>query len=249
MTHMPGGADTDLLSPNFGARRGTARPDMVVLHYTGMTSAKDALERLRDPASKVSCHYLIDLDGARAKLVRPRHRAWHAGVSSWGGVRDVNSHSIGIELVNPGAEPDCHPFPEPQTTRLEALLAHLIRRFSIRPERVVGHACIAPGRKIDPGPKFDWRRLALQGLSVWLDPEPAETRTEATPNGADPSRFQRAARRFGYPVPASGAWCAGTRSVWEAYRMRFYPQFANVRPFAGGVRRLERLAERWPARL
>ncbi|MEM0944549.1 MAG: N-acetylmuramoyl-L-alanine amidase, partial [Pseudomonadota bacterium] len=128
---------------------------MVVLHYTGMESAAAAIARLADPDAEVSAHYVIDQDGTRTKMVRPHHRAWHAGVSRWGEVADVNSHSIGIELVNPGDQP----YPEAQMATLEALLGHLLARFSIQPERVVGHACVAPGRKIDPGPKFDWRRL------------------------------------------------------------------------------------------
>ncbi|MEM1275412.1 MAG: N-acetylmuramoyl-L-alanine amidase [Pseudomonadota bacterium] len=233
-------------SPNFGERRGVDRPDMIVLHYTAMESAEAALARLSDPEAEVSCHYLIDLDGARSKLVRPRHRAWHAGVSCWGGVQDVNSHSIGIELVNRGAGPDYAPFPEAQIAQLEALLLHLMGRFSIPAERVVGHACVAPGRKIDPGPKFDWRRLALSGASIWLDPEEAIPAQSPLPDAA---RFQEAARKFGYFTPDGGQWCAETRAVWAAFAMRFLPQIHRGDPSAAATRHLERLAERWPSQL
>ncbi|MEM9046343.1 MAG: N-acetylmuramoyl-L-alanine amidase [Pseudomonadota bacterium] len=233
-------------SPNYGDRRGVDLPDMIVLHYTAMESAEAALGRLSDPAAEVSCHYLIDLDGTRSKLVRPRHRAWHAGVSSWGGVQDVNSHSIGIELVNPGDGLDYCPFPEPQMAQLEALLIYLLKRFSIPPERVVGHACVAPGRKIDPGPKFDWRRLAEQDLSVWLDPDEAIPRDGPAP---DATRFQEAARQFGYFVPDDGLWGAETMAVWDAFTRRFLPQNHGTHLSLAAIRHLERLAARWPNQL
>ncbi|MHA1108209.1 MAG: N-acetylmuramoyl-L-alanine amidase, partial [Alphaproteobacteria bacterium] len=179
-------------SPNFGPRRGGAAPDMIVLHYTGMDTAGAAIARLTDPASEVSAHYLVDLDGRVVGMVGEDMRAWHAGAASWGGVADVNSRSIGIEIVNPGRVLGYPPFPEPQVAALEALLGDIMARHAIAPERVVGHACVAPGRKGDPGEKFDWRRLARRRLSVWLDPEPA------APGAADAARFQSAARRFGY---------------------------------------------------
>ncbi|MEM9737457.1 MAG: N-acetylmuramoyl-L-alanine amidase, partial [Pseudomonadota bacterium] len=176
----------------------------------------------------------------RTKMVRPRHRAWHAGVSRWGAIADVNSHSIGIELVNPGDQP----YPEAQMATLEALLGHLLARFSIPPERVVGHACVAPGRKIDPGPKLDWRRLARQGLAVWLDPGRA-----TSPAGeANAPAFKAAARRFGYGVGGSGVWDAETLAVWQAFTARFLPSLAGAAPSAPGVTHLEALAARWPCR-
>ncbi len=152
-------------SPNHDARR-LGPPDMVVIHYTGMKTAEAARERLCDPAAKVSAHWLIDLDGRAEQLVDEGRRAWHAGVSSWGGESDVNSRSIGIELVNLGHEHGYHPFPEPQMRALEALLRAILARWPVRPENVVGHEEVAPGRKIDPGPKFDWARLARQGLAA-----------------------------------------------------------------------------------
>jgi len=227
-------------SPNFGPRRGVAAPDMIVLHYTGMDTAEAAIARLTDPASEVSAHYLVDLDGRVVRMVGEDMRAWHAGSASWGGVADVNSRSIGIEIVNPGRVLGYRPFPEPQVAALEALLADMLARHAIVPERVVGHACVAPGRKGDPGEKFDWRRLARRGLSVWLDPEPAAQGV------ADAAQFQSAARRFGYGVPCSGEWCAPTRAVWHAFLMRFLPFAADAPPHGAGVGHLERLAERWP---
>lgn len=187
-------------SPNCGDRRGGARPDMIVLHYTGMESCAAAHERLCDPGAEVSSHYLVSETGALWQLVPEAQRAWHAGAGHWAGVSDVNSRSIGIELVNTGNAP----FPEPQMTVLEELMAGIMARWSIPPHRVIAHSDMAPARKSDPGPRFDWRRLALSGLSVW--PAPAD--------GGD---FLGAARRFGYPPEAT------PEETLAAFRLRFRP--------------------------
>jgi len=223
----------DAPSPNHGDRRGCA-PDLVVLHYTAMADARAALDRLRDPAAAVSAHYLIARDGRVWRLVPEDRRAWHAGAGGWGGCADVNSRSVGVELDNPGDAP----FPAPQIAALEALLAGVMTRWSIPPQRVIGHACMAPGRKVDPGPRFDWRALARRGLAVWLDPPP--------PGGgpADAAALQNAAAAFGYPAPRSGAWDAPTRALWRAFADRLAPGRA---PDAGLVAHLARLAARWPA--
>lgn len=152
-----------LPSPNHGERRGTDRPSLIVLHYTAMGSCAEARERLCDPEAEVSAHWLIDADGTTEQLVDESRRAWHAGAGSWDGADDVNSRSIGIELANPGDRP----FPEPQMAALELLLEQIMARWSIGPNGVIGHSDMAPGRKSDPGPRFDWKRLALQGLASW----------------------------------------------------------------------------------
>lgn len=172
-----------------------------MLHYTAMASCAEARERLCDPAAEVSAHYLISEAGAVEALVPEKARAWHAGAGAWGRVTDVNSHSIGIELANPGDAP----FPEPQIAALERLLAEIMARWRIPPERVIGHSDMAPGRKRDPGPRFDWRRLALGGLSVW--PE-----GQGDP-GAD---FAASARAIGYPATTAEAGLV-------AFRLRFRP--------------------------
>ncbi|WP_245776382.1 N-acetylmuramoyl-L-alanine amidase [Thalassovita taeanensis] len=184
---------------SFGPRRDGARPDMVVIHYTAMHSAEAALERLCDPAVEVSAHYLIGPQGQVWQMVDEDMRAWHAGAGQWGAVSDVNSRSIGIELANLGD----HPFAEPQMAALEALLAGIMARWAIPPERVIGHSDMAPERKIDPGPRFDWLRLARQGLSVW-------------PQAAAPGDFWADAARFGYGL-------ADEALVLNAFRMRFRP--------------------------
>ncbi|VAV97589.1 N-acetylmuramoyl-L-alanine amidase [hydrothermal vent metagenome] len=186
-------------SPDFGPRREGALPDMVVVHYTGMRSAQAALERLCDPAHEVSAHYLIAGSGHIWQMVAEDQRAWHAGAGQWGGVSDVNSRSIGIELANCGD----HPFAEPQMAALEGLLAGIMRRWSVPPERVIAHSDMAIGRKSDPGAKFDWRRLALGGLSIW-------------PKAGEPGNFMEDARRFGYAGDDPDQTLA-------AFRLRFRP--------------------------
>ncbi|MFN0115837.1 MAG: N-acetylmuramoyl-L-alanine amidase [Paracoccaceae bacterium] len=188
-------------SPNCGPRRGGATPDLIVIHYTGMASLAEARARLCDPAAEVSAHWLIAETGAAEPLVDEGLRAWHAGAGAWGGVSDVNSRSIGIELANPGDRP----FPEPQMAALERLLAGIVARHRVPPGRVIAHSDMAPARKRDPGPRFDWRRLALSGLSVW----PA-------PGGDAEAPFAASARAFGYPVAPPGVLLA-------AFRMRFRP--------------------------
>lgn len=154
-------------SPNFGERREGVKPSIIVIHYTAMASCAEARARLCDPEAEVSAHWLIAEDGAVEALVDEAARAWHAGAGHWAGLSDINSHSIGIELANRGT----HPFPEPQMAALEGLLHDIMARWAIPPVRVIGHSDMAPARKTDPGPRFDWRRLAMQGLAVWPAPE------------------------------------------------------------------------------
>jgi N-acetylmuramoyl-L-alanine amidase len=159
---------------------------MVVLHYTGMATAPDALARLCDPLAEVSAHYLITETGQTFWLVPEDARAWHAGAGRWGAVTDVNSRSIGIELANPGS----HPYPAPQMAALESLLGGVLQRHAIHSARVIAHSDMAPARKTDPGPRFDWRRLARAGLSVWPAATPgphAPLQDSLTAIGYDPA--------------------------------------------------------------
>lgn len=175
-----------LSSPNFGPRRGGLTPRLIVIHYTAMQSAEAALARLCDPQAEVSAHYLISNRGRTMQLVPDEMRAWHAGAGEWAGQTDINSRSIGIELDNRG----CHPFPEPQMRALEALLRTLMTRWDIPPAGVLGHSDIAPGRKSDPGPRFDWHRLARQGLALATPDTP--------PGTATGERFRAVARAAGF---------------------------------------------------
>jgi len=159
-------------SPNFQPRPAGAAIDMLVIHYTGMQSAQAALERLCDPAAEVSAHYLIDEAGRVTALVDEENRAWHAGVSSWRGQSDVNSRSIGIELVNPGHEFGYRPFPAAQMAALADLAQGILSRWPIPARNVVGHSDVAPRRKQDPGELFDWFWLARRGIGLWPQPAP-----------------------------------------------------------------------------
>ncbi|MCI4663409.1 MAG: N-acetylmuramoyl-L-alanine amidase [Neomegalonema sp.] len=220
-------------SPNIGARRNGRTPSLVMIHYTNMTDAPAALEWLCNPASQVSAHYLIDLDGALYALAPEEARAWHAGVGSWRGEEDVNSASIGIELANLGLRADSkmsdasgpetyHPFPEPQMNRLERLLASLASRWGLGPDAVIAHSDAAPERKRDPGEKFDWARLERRGLAI--GPGAAREVVSGAASlseerGAEAqiwARFIAAAQEIGY-----GAWKRD--ALLQAFRSRFSP--------------------------
>ncbi|MDP5217950.1 N-acetylmuramoyl-L-alanine amidase [Ruegeria sp. 2205SS24-7] len=174
-------------SPNFGLRRDGLRPAFVVIHYTAMTSAEAALKRLCLPEAEVSAHYLIGADGTTWQMVREEDRAWHAGAGEWRGLTDINSRSIGIELDNTGATP----FAEAQMAALEVLLPVILSRWDISPENVIGHSDMAPGRKIDPGPRFDWQRLERQQLA-------AQRGHSDGPQDAPMDHFRTLARDIGF---------------------------------------------------
>ena len=140
---------------------------MLVIHYTGMTTAAEAIERLCDPAAQVSAHYVVEKNGTIWRLVADTRRAFHAGRSCWAGESDLNAVSIGIEIVNPGHKWGYRPFPDEQMAAVERLCSALLACFPIPPHRVVGHSDIAPDRKSDPGELFDWPRLARAGIGIW----------------------------------------------------------------------------------
>ena len=196
-------------SPNWDER---ALPiTMVVLHYTGMRSAEEALERLTDPKAKVSAHYMIDEAGVVTRLVPEEKRAWHAGKSYWRGVTDVNSASIGIELVNPGHEWGYRPFSEAQMEALLPLLADIVDRHHIPRANVVGHSDIAPARKDDPGELFDWERLARVRLAL---PTPKQKMRLVFDN---PGAFYLALERFGYDISDGRAAVKAVQRRWRPH--------------------------------
>lgn len=168
-------------SPNYGERKqlrpDRVEPSMIILHYTGMKSAGAALERLCDPASEVSAHYVVEENGRVHQLVADQHRAWHAGRSYWAGLSDINSASIGIEIVNRGHEFGYEDFPQDQVEAVTKLVASLMGKYSIRADMVLGHSDVAPGRKTDPGERFPWRHLARRGIGLW--PETTDMDFEA----------------------------------------------------------------------
>ena len=191
-------------SPNFGPRKNGLKPGIVVIHYTAMQNAEAALERLCDPKAEVSAHYLITRAGQTIKLVEEDFRAWHAGHGEWHGLQDINSRSIGIELDNTGRRP----FPEPQMASLEILLSGIMARHAIRPADVIGHSDMAPGRKHDPGPLFDWARLAAKGLAAPAGDAPG-------PRKPSIEDFRKAARSAGYTADADDY------TLLTAVRLRF----------------------------
>lgn len=201
-------------SANCTARRGGAAARLVVLHYTAMDDVDEVLARLCDADAQVSAHYLITRGGENYQLVAEDLRAWHAGAGQWGGIADVNSHSIGIELMNSGA-PDYPRFPPAQMDALAGLLRGIMARHNIAPKAVIGHSDLAVGRKGDPGPAFDWQGLARQGLAVWpkdLEAEPP----------ADWTRFITDAKTFGYCPPQDSP--QGWHEVLKTFRLRFAPE-------------------------
>jgi N-acetylmuramoyl-L-alanine amidase len=198
-------------SPNFDER---ALPvSMVVLHYTGMQTGQEAIDRLCDPEAKVSAHYCIDEDGTVIALVPEDKRAWHAGKSYWRGITDVNSASVGIELVNPGHEWGYRPFPEAQMDALLPLLADIVGRHGIAPANVVGHSDIAPARKQDPGELFDWPRLAQLRLAL---PTPQARMSLVYDN---PGAFYLALERFGYDISDGHAAVRAFERRWRPGRI------------------------------
>jgi N-acetylmuramoyl-L-alanine amidase len=209
----------DRFSPNHGPRPEPGRIDMLVLHYTGMTTAAAALERLCDPGARVSAHYVVDENGVIWRLVPESRRAFHAGVSCWAGESDLNAVSLGIEIVNPGHEWGYRRFPEAQMASVEALCAELISRHSIPAHRVVGHSDIAPNRKADPGELFDWPRLARAGIGIW---PPA--------NASEPARETDRAQSLA-DLAAIG-YCAAKQSLGSAvmaFQRRFRPNRCDGR--------------------
>ena len=216
-------------SPNFGERAPSARIEILLLHYTGMTSAKAACERLCDPAAEVSCHYLVDTDGAIIAMVPEEKRAWHAGVGSWAGQADINSRSIGIEIHNPGHDNGYLPFPEVQMRSVADLCLDILSRHQIAPTHVLAHSDTSPGRKIDPGELFDWRFLHGQGIGHWVEPEPLAEGPDARnadhlrpgDEGASVLDLQQSLAAYGYGIPLTGHFCAQTQAVVEAFQRHF----------------------------
>jgi len=188
----------DHASPNTGPRRpvgGLVGVRHLVTHYTGMTSCQKALERLCDPKAEVSAHYVIDEDGTIFRMVSEDLRAWHAGIAFWHGARDINSTSIGIEIVNPGHEYGYRAFPKAQIDAFATLATDVMQRHGIRACDVLGHSDIAPGRKTDPGELFPWQDLAAQGIGLW----PEESMTLA--GHMDLTAALQRLSEIGYAVP------------------------------------------------
>ena len=211
-------------SLNHGERKDGRRPDMILLHYTGMPDAAEALERLCTPASEVSAHYLVYEDGRIVQMVEESRRAWHAGVASWAGETDINSCSIGIEIANPGHDYGYPNFPKRQVAAVIALCRGIATRHTIVPFRVLAHSDVAPSRKRDPGEKFPWRTLYDSGVGHWVPPARIG-RTGAVLALGDRSEavaaLQESLSQYGYGLVVSGTYDSATHDVVTAFQRHF----------------------------
>ncbi|MGB6229394.1 MAG: N-acetylmuramoyl-L-alanine amidase [Litorimonas sp.] len=210
-------------SPNFGDRK--LPVSMLVLHYTGMESGEAALDRMLDPASEVSAHYMVWEDGRVTRLVGEDKRAWHAGRAEWRGVTDVNSASIGIEIVNGGHDFGLPDYPDAQINALVPLCKRLVMDYAIRPQDVVGHSDIAPERKNDPGETFPWAGLAAAGIGLWPGAGNGDRRVlfEAGDRDRGVSLLQRGLSGIGYGVSIDGIMTDRTVAVLRAFQRRYRP--------------------------
>lgn len=212
-------------SPNHGERKhrdgmGGRRPDMLILHYTGMPVAGEALQWLCNPVAQVSAHYFVFENGHTLQLVPEARRAWHAGVGHWAGETDINSCSIGIEIANPGHPGGLPAYPEAQIAATLALCRDICERWTIPPERVLAHSDIAPGRKIDPGENFPWRRFAEAGVGLFVEPAPLRSgRYLARGEQGQPvEALQAMFAMLGYGVPVSGIFDERLEAVVAAFQ-------------------------------
>lgn len=234
-------------SPSFEPRRGRERADMIVLHYTGMTSAGRAIAWLADPASKVSCHYVVDEFGRITQMVAEGMRAWHAGVSWWAGESDINSASIGIEIHNPGHELGYPPFGDGQMAAVIALVRDIARRNGVPPWRVLGHSDVAPGRKIDPGERFDWRQLWREGVGHWVEPVaivPGDSGQD--PEALAPEQRAEVVRLlsdYGYRAATDPASEPSLAAVVRAFQIHFRPERTDGRVDVSTMSTLARLLD------
>jgi N-acetylmuramoyl-L-alanine amidase len=235
-------------SPNHEER--VLATDILLLHYTGMPSTAEAVERLCDPEAKVSSHYVVDEDGNILQLVPEARRAWHAGVSSWEGVTDINSRSIGIEMSNPGHSYGYPDFPEPQLAAVIALCRDLMERHRFRPDRVLAHSDVAPLRKWDPGEKFPWERLHRAGVGAWVEPAPMKLGMVLAADDVRPevAQLQAGLRVYGYGIEATGTYDELTTAVIAAFQRHFRPACVDGRADPSTIETLRSLlatSERW----
>lgn len=218
-------------SPNYEPRREGRVPDMLILHYTGMETSDAALDWLTREEAKVSAHYFVDEAGRIAQMVAEEMRAWHAGQSYWAGETDLNSCSIGIEIHNPGHEFGYRDFPDAQMQAVEALCRDILSRRSIPAARILAHSDIAPGRKRDPGERFDWARLARAGVGLWVEPAPLGGDEGFGPGDENEqvAELQRGLQAFGYGVEVTSTFGKGLEQVVEAFQRHFRPSRVDGR--------------------
>lgn len=210
---------------NFNERRDGQVPEILLLHYTGTPTAEYAIDLLTTDTGQVSCHYLVHEDGRIVHMVDEDMRAWHAGASSWDGRDDVNSRSIGIEIVNPGHGPDYRDFPDAQIEAVIALSRDIISRHAIQPRHVLAHSDVAPGRKIDPGEKFPWAALAGHGVGLWATDVvvPGDGDLREGDCGNEVTQLRRNLRAFGYGISEDHTFDGWTHTVVRSFQMHYRP--------------------------
>ena len=242
------GADVRV-SPNFGPRAQGFRPDMIILHYTGMETGEAAEAWLCNPVAEVSCHYLVHEDGRIVQMVRESDRAWHAGKSSWKGVADINSCSIGIEIVNPGHAFGYVEFPDAQIEAVIELCTGIASRHNVAPERVLAHSDVAPGRKVDPGELFPWGKLFAAGIGHFVAPRPIGGGRFLTggDRGEPVEALQSMLALYGYGVEISGVFDAATATVVAAFQRHFRPERVDGVADRSTIETLHHLLKALPA--
>ncbi|HET7716441.1 MAG TPA: N-acetylmuramoyl-L-alanine amidase [Bauldia sp.] len=231
------------LSPNHDARDPAKPVDILLLHYTGMVSGEGAVRWLCEPASKVSSHYVVFEDGRVVQLVDETRRAWHAGKSFWAGETDINTRSVGIEIVNPGHEYGYSPFPDAQIDAVIALCHGILGRHAIPPQRVLAHSDVAPLRKQDPGELFPWRRLFEAGVGHWVPPAPIGAGPVLRPGdaGEDVNRLRQLFRHYGYGVGEDAGFGAELAAVVRAFQRHFRQERVDGFADISTIATLERL--------
>jgi N-acetylmuramoyl-L-alanine amidase len=228
----------ELPSPNHDDRPPDVPIDMLILHYTGMRSAREAVDRLRDPVARVSSHYVVDEDGSVLRFVAEERRAWHVGVSYWRGHADLNGRSIGIEIVNPGHEWGYRDFPVLQLAVVCDLCLGILSRHAIPARNVVAHSDVAPDRKEDPGEKFDWRGLAENGVGLWTWDVPDLGTTGAVRDAGSLRDVRAALGEIGYRVTPEGALDPALAAVLRAFQRHWRPEAVTGQADAGTLARL-----------
>ncbi len=228
----------ELASPNQDDRPDGCQIDMVILHYTGMKTAREAIDRLRDPAAKVSSHYVVDEDGNVLRLVPEARRAYHAGASYWRGLRTLNNRSIGIEIVNPGHGLGYPDFPVLQLVSVCDLCLEILSRHAVPARNFVGHSDVAPDRKEDPGEKFDWEGLARNGVGLWPEDVPDLGTFGVVRDAASLRDVRAALAHIGYEVAPEGALDPALSTVLRAFQRHWRPEAVTGQADAGTLARL-----------
>jgi N-acetylmuramoyl-L-alanine amidase len=228
----------ELPSPNQDDRPAGSPIDILILHYTGMRTAKEAIDRLRDPDAAVSSHYVVEEDGEIWRLVPEEKRAWHAGASYWRGAADLNGRSIGIEIVNPGHEFGYREFPVIQLAAVCDLCLSILSRHEMPARNIVGHSDVAPERKQDPGEKFDWDQLAANGVGLWPEGVPDLGTGDPVRDAASLRDVRRALADIGYRAAPEGALDPALSTVLRAFQRHWRPEAITGQADSGTLARL-----------